>query len=242
MKYLNQEIENKLKNMGGDFVSFVNISNLTNEQNRGFPYAILVGIAIHPKFIKDVFNNPDHVNILDNKYMQTENKAGKVADELTEFLVNKGHKAISQSDAGLLAEGMFNFETKTSVLPHKTIALLSGLGWIGKNNLFITPQYGAAQCLGTVLTDAPLRAALHEPLLPKCGNCNICSDSCEKRVLKGKTWHMTIAREEIIDVYGCDTCLKCLVHCPVTQAYIKNAIIQGEGGFVSKDVTKLPSS
>lgn len=128
-----------------------------------------------------------------------------------------------------------------SVLPHKTIALLRGLGWIGKNNLFITPQHGAAQCLGTVLTDAPLCAALHEPFLPKCGNCNICSDSCEKRVLKGKTWHITIARKEIIDVYGCDTCLKYLVHCPVTQAYIKNAIIQGEGGFVSKDVTKLPS-
>lgn len=57
---------------------------------------------------------------------------GEVTDELAEFLVSKGYKALSQSDAGLLAEGVFNFETKESVLPHKTVAQLSGLGWIGK--------------------------------------------------------------------------------------------------------------
>ncbi len=70
---------------------------------------------------------------------------GEVTDELAEFLVSKGYKALSQSDADFLAEGVFNFETKESVYLHKTVvAQLSGLGWIGKNNLFITPKYGAA--------------------------------------------------------------------------------------------------
>ena len=69
-----------------------------------------------------------------------------------------GFKAISQSDTGLIAENTFDFSTKTSILPHKTIAMLSGLGYIGKNNLFITTKYGAAQCLGSVLTNAPLTA------------------------------------------------------------------------------------
>ena len=116
---------------------------------------------------------------------------------------------------------MFNFEAKESVLPHKTVALLGGLGWIGKNNLLITPEYGAAQCLGSVLTDAPLETVLQEPLLPKCRNCNICAEVCEKQVLTGKSWSNSLSRDEIVDVYGCSTCLKCLIHCPKTQMYMR---------------------
>ena len=217
---MNKEIENELKKSRVDFVHFVDISKLTNRQNRGLPCAILIGIAISPKFVKDVFNNPDYKPALEDEYVKTENRVGEVTDELAEFLVRKGYKALSQSDAGLLAEGVFNFETKESVLPHKTVAQLSGLGWIGKNNLFITPEYGAAQCLGTVLTDAPLDTVSYASISPKCGNCNICRDICERNVLKGTTWNITISRDDVIDVYGCSTCLKCLVHCPGTQKYV----------------------
>lgn len=133
---MNKEVENELKKSRVDFVHFVDISKLTNKQNRGLPCAILIGIAINPKFVKDVFNNPDYKPVLEDEYVKTENRVGEVTDELAEFLVSKGYKALSQSDAGLLAEGVFNFETKESVLPHKTVAQLSGLGWIGKNNLY----------------------------------------------------------------------------------------------------------
>ena len=109
---------------------------------------------------------------------------------------------------------------------YKTIALLSGIGWIGKNNLLITPEYGSAQCLGTVLTDAPLKTIIHEPLLPKCGNCVACIDICEKHVLKRGVWSIGVSRDEIIDVFGCSTCLKCLVHCSVTQAYVKRHLLK----------------
>lgn len=142
-----------------------------------------------------------------------------MADEVAKLITEKGYKAKSQSDAGLVTEEAFNFETKKSLLPHKTVALLGRLGWIGKNNLLITPEYGAAQCLGTILTDAPLEVTLQEPYLPKCGNCNICRKICEKQVLKGKMWSTTVSRDEIVDVYGCNTCLKCLIHCPWTQKY-----------------------
>ena len=57
---MNKEVENELKKLRVDFVHFVDISKLTNKQNRGLPCAILIGIAINPKFVKDVFNNPDY--------------------------------------------------------------------------------------------------------------------------------------------------------------------------------------
>ena len=102
---------------------------------------------------------------------------------------------------------------------YKTVTDRLG-NYLDMEALFITPEYGAAQCLGTVLTDAPLETVPYAPISPKCGNCNICRDICERKVLKGTTWNITISRDDIIDVYGCSTCLKCLVHCPWTQKYV----------------------
>ena len=223
MQYLNQEIENELKNQGAELIRFVNISHLDEKQNRQLPTAIVFALPLTAEYVKTVFNIPDYVqariadnyNFDDDEYSQTEHKAGEIADELAKFITGKGYKAVSQSDTGLLADGVFDYETKESVLPHKTVALLGGLGWIGKNDLLITPEYGAAQCLGTVLTDA---------LSPKCGNCITCVNICERKVLKGKVWSRSVSRDEIVNIHGCSTCLKCLVHCPRTQTYIKRNI------------------
>ena len=233
MKYLNQEIENELKNQGAELIRFVGISHLDEKQNRQLPTAIVFALPLTAEYAKMVFNIPDYVqariadnyNFDDDEYSQTEHKAGEIADELAKFITGKGYKAISQSDTGLVADSVFDHETKKSVLPHKTVALLGGLGWIGKNNLLITPEYGAAQCLGTVLTDAPLETVLHEPLSSKCGNCITCVNICERKVLKGKVWSRSVSRDEIVDIHGCSTCLKCLVHCPRTQIYIKRNIV-----------------
>ena len=231
MKYLNQEIENELKSKGAELIRFVNISHLGERQNRQLPNTIVFALSLTAEYVRQVFDTPNYVqariddnfNFDDDEYAQTENKAGEIADNLAKFLIKKGYKAISQSDSELVANEMFNFETKESALPHKTVALLGGLGWIGKNNLLITPEYGAAQCLGTVLTDAPLETVLLEPLLPKCRNCNICTEICEKKVLKGKIWSSSLSRDEIVDVYECSTCLKCLIHCPITQVYMRRS-------------------
>ncbi len=224
MNGLNWEIEQLLRNEKADFVHFVDISMLDIRQNRRLPYAILIGIAINPQFIKAVHDTPDYVHTPGDEYAQTEERVGLIADKLADRLISKGYKALSQSDNGLITENIFDFATKTSVLPHKTIAILSGIGYIGKNNLFITAEYGAAQCLGTVLTNAPLSMMKHKIQSPQCGNCNLCKDVCPQKVLNGVCWDTNVSRDEIINVYDCVTCLKCLAYCPKTQAYMKRNI------------------
>ena len=126
MKYLNQEIENELKNQGAELIRFVNISHLDEKQNRQLPTAIVFALPLTAEYVKMVFNMPDYVqariadnyNFDDDEYLQTEHKAGEIADELAKFIIGKGYKAISQSDTGLLADGVFDYETKESVLPH----------------------------------------------------------------------------------------------------------------------------
>lgn len=232
MKYLNQEIENELIKQGAQLIRFVDLSHLSEAQNRQFPHAVVFALPLTPGYIKEVGNTSDYVqariednfNFDDDEYLLTENKTHELADHIAAYITGKGYKAFSQSDKSLIAEGKFDAAHKQSLLPNKTIAILGGLGWIGKNNLLITPEYGAAQCLGTVLTDAPLETVLCEPLSPKCGNCMTCVRICERKVLKGKTWTRCTSRDEIVDVYGCSTCLKCLVHCPYTQRYCKRKI------------------
>ena len=224
MNVLNWEIEQLLRDENADFVHFVDISKLNVRQNRGLPYAILVGLSINPQFIKAVHGNPNYVHTLKDEYAQTEQRVGLISDKLTSWLIRKGYRALSQSDNALLAENAFDFTTKTSVLPHKTIAVLSGIGYIGKNNLFITTEYGAAQCLGTVLTNAPLSIVKYNIKSPQCGNCHICKDICPQKVLNGVCWNVNVSRDNIVNVYDCAICLKCLVYCPKTQAYMKRHI------------------
>lgn len=232
MKYLNQAIEKELIDQGAPLIRFVDISHLSETQNRQFPHAVVFALPLTAGYIKEVCDTPNYVqariednfNFDDDEYLITENKTHELADNIATYIIGKGYKAFSQSDESLIAEGKFDAAHKQSLLPNKTIAILGGLGWIEKNNLLITPEYGAAQCLGTVLTDAPLETVLCEPLYPKCGNCMTCVNICERKVLKGKMWTRYTSRDEIVDVYGCSTCLKCLVHCPYTQRYCKRQI------------------
>jgi epoxyqueuosine reductase QueG len=230
MNCLNHIIETELAARGAKLICFVDVSHLSAEQNRGLSNAIVFALPLTPAYIQEVADAPDYVaarvadnfNFDDDEYLLIEIKAGTLSDEVAGLLVGKGYQARSQSDQALLADGMLTDATHTSVLPNKTIAVMGGAGWIGRNNLFITPEYGAAQCLGTVLTDAPLEIIKHEPLTPKCGNCTICVDICERQVLKGVQWSPAVKRDEIVNVYECSTCLKCLIHCSRTQKYMRN--------------------
>mgnify|MGYP000405372068 CR=1 FL=1 len=54
MKYLNQEIENELRNQGAELIRFVDISHLSEKQNRQFPHAIVFALPLTAGYIKEV--------------------------------------------------------------------------------------------------------------------------------------------------------------------------------------------
>jgi len=124
-------------------------------------------------------------------------------------------------------------------LPHKTVATRAGLGWIGKNALLITPKYGSAIRISSVLTNMLL--ITNNPINEsKCGTCNKCVKACSAAAIKGMLWNVNLAREELIDPFKCRIkarellnkkigiesaiCGKCIEVCPVTQLYIKNNV------------------
>ena len=222
-----KELLTELENQGIDFIHFVDISQLTDKQSKGFSTAILFGIALSKDYLEKVAVNPDYVEqmkinktIKDDEFHLTELKTDKIADNIEKFIVSRGFKAYSQSEENILKTGYYDNQNRKTPLPHKTIAGLAGLGWIGKHNLLVTKKYGSAISMCSVLTNAPLDSKRQELLGPLCGNCYICKEICKTNAIKGEIWYCGIEREKIIDVFQCTSCLQCVVQCPWTKKYI----------------------
>lgn len=214
-----EELISELNVHGVDFIKTIDISMLSEKENRGYSVAILIGIVLSPDYIFRLSkeNTLDH-----SEFREKEHKADELAEWSADFIIAKGYNALAQSEKSLLAHGFYDEAAKTTPLPHKAIALLSGLGWIGKDNLLVTTEYGSAFCMCTILTDAPLLTENKPILMSRCGECTVCKDICPVGVIHGYTWNRDVHRDLIVDVYHCISCLKCLANCIWTQKYIKN--------------------
>lgn len=187
---LEPELTKELNDQGADFVHFVDVSQLSNKQNKQYPNAILIGVLLSPVYIQKVTGTPDYVEemirnnqVNDDEFAQKEIATDRMADYLASYLTAKGYSAYSQSEENLGSTGFYDERTKSSPLPHKTIAGLGGLGWIGKHNLLVTHEFGCAISMCTVLTDAPLISVLHTPGKSLCGECSVCVDICSPKAI-----------------------------------------------------------
>jgi len=98
----------------------------------------------------------------------------------------------------------------------------SGLGWIGKNTMLISPEIGSFIFIGTLIVDIPLH--YDRPIHDFCGDCNRCIRACptgalvKPRVLDSRKCisFLTIENKGDISpdfrnsfenrVFGCDIC------------------------------------
>jgi epoxyqueuosine reductase QueG len=87
------------------------------------------------------------------------------------------------------------------VFSQKLAAHLAGLGWIGKSALLITPEHGPRVRWGTVLTDAPLEAAI--PMDEMCHDCSACVKACPAHAFTGQAFDKPRLRSEIFAAEEC---------------------------------------
>ncbi len=59
---------------------------------------------------------------------------------------------------------------------HRHAAVAAGLGWRGRNNLLITPEYGAYQRLASLITNTTLPP--DKSIDQGCGDCCKCIEAC----------------------------------------------------------------
>ncbi len=93
------------------------------------------------------------------------------------------------------------------IFSQKLAAHLTGLGWIGKSCLLITPDHGPRVRWVTVLTDAPLLPT-GTPMEQKCGACTACVDICPQHAFTGRPFQRNEPREARCDAAVCDRYFK----------------------------------
>lgn len=102
-------------------------------------------------------------------------------------------------------------------------ALQSGLGWIGRHSLLVSPRLGSYTFIGSLVVDIPLETS-ESIQQPRCGNCHRCETACPTGALLGngkvdarkciayltieKKSDLTPAEEASLNgwAYGCDAC------------------------------------
>lgn len=117
---------------------------------------------------------------------------------------------------------------------HKMAATSAGLGWIGKNGLLISPDFGPRLSLATILTDAPLQAGtpIEHSL---CGDCGMCMEFCPSDAITGEEWSRREPFSELIQLdrcashkkkikalHGKPNCGLCITICPYGRKIYKD--------------------
>lgn len=80
----------------------------------------------------------------------------------------------------------------------KSLAVEAGLGWIGRNSLLITPQYGSYIHLGVLVLNEEADQYDHPYTTDGCGNCRRCIDACPTRAI--------LEPDRLIDAGRCIAC------------------------------------
>ena len=190
------EITRHLHAHGASLVGFADIATIPSDARGGLPRAIAFAVALNPLVVRSVaggatieyFKECDRANIL----------LGELSHSLAELLKKRGFRAIATAPTG---EGV-DKSTHATVLPHKTVATLAALGWIGKCALLVTPEYGSAIRLNRVLTDAPFETAT--PITQsRCGRCRACVDACPGGAPTGDNWDVSQHRDDFFDPFAC---------------------------------------
>lgn len=186
-RLLNQDIESFILNAGADFVGFAKIENHNHVPNN-LTTAVSIGI-VYEKLVMQLSPKELHEYIANTK-----EKIASVLVATKQFLQEYGYKTWVPeiSEDGNLS----------SVFSHKMAATISGLGWVGKNDIFISNQFGCGSRLATIFTDATIEYG--KPITKsQCGSCNKCIEICPCNALKGIDWYAGISRDELIEPWLC---------------------------------------
>lgn len=159
------------------------ILNQGSEYIACFPHSISIGIAL-PNAIVDLLPNQKdmkvRVSYQHHAYDIVNQRLDVATSQIAGYLQEAGYRSFP-----IPASRAARDERICGLFSHKLAAHLSGLGWIGKSCLLVTPDHGPRVRWGTVLTNAPLKPT-GEPLDDRCGDCTECVDICPVRAFTGK--------------------------------------------------------
>jgi epoxyqueuosine reductase QueG len=206
MSILNEEYRVFSKSLGVDLFGVADlilakqyITNQGGEHVGQYPKAVSLGIRLIDDVIDQLHNHNNLVTIASYRgvYDAVNQALDRAALMMAKKIQQSGYRAYPIPASSMLDND--NFE---AVFSHKVAANLAGLGWIGKNCLLITPEFGPRIRLASVLTNAPLETGNMIP--NRCGICTKCTDICPSKAIKGITFSPDDPRDVRLEARKCD--------------------------------------
>ncbi len=222
-----------LTSHGAAIVACADLAPLPSEVRRNLPRGVCIGVPLNPAIIAEITKGPTR------EYAAEYDRANTLLNDLcsrgAEFLTAAGHQAVAVK--ATVSNDELDLATLSTLLPHKTVARLAGVGWIGKCALLVTRQFGSAVRYSTVLTDAPLPTGVPKDV-SECGDCSICVTICPAGSPTGRPWQPGMARDDFFNAHACcqaarqqtrdlgidgTICGRCVAACPHTRQYLRHA-------------------
>ena len=222
---MEEELRRLILSLGACLVGYTYIGDLGYDEFKGCDYAVSYAVRMPDGVMDGVKDGPTFTYY--HLYKTVNTLIDEIGLKAALYMEDKGFKAIPI--AASQSTGTFK-----GAFPHKTAATRAGLGWIGKNCLLVTREYGPRVRLGTIITNLPLKAG-RPTVMSRCGKCSICVRSCPSLSLRNTTWSAGMPREDIADVRGCSEFMKknyqkigygyvcgiCISVCPKGQKNLK---------------------
>ncbi len=169
------------RELGADLFGVADISKIKEEfifsqkVLKDLDFAISLGVRLSGKILDEIENHPTKLYF--HHYRVVNHFLDSLALKVMQFIQGKGYQALP-----IPASQIVDWEKQSAHLSHKIIAQLAGLGWLGRNNLVVTPKFGSQIRLVTILTDMPVKA--NKPLKANCGKCRSCILACPAGAIK----------------------------------------------------------
>lgn len=138
-------------------------------------FGISIGVRLSQKILEEIVDHPTRLYY--HHYRQVNIFLDQLALRVSNFIQAKGYNALP-----IPASQTIDWKNQKGHLSHKRVGREAGLGWIGRNNLLVNPEYGAQFRLVTILTDFPLKT--DKPINRDCGKCRKCIEVCPVGAIK----------------------------------------------------------
>ena len=153
------------------------VSPIKGQEN--LRYAFSFAVKLSDSVLKTIDGAPSFMYF--QHYRAANALLDNIAFKLSQKLESSGYNAFPVAASQSLGKN----NPYCGLVAHKTVAALSGLGFVGKSGLFLTEKYGSKVRLATVLTDMPLKN--EKPIIENgCGACTACMKACPAGAIFGE--------------------------------------------------------
>ncbi len=199
------ELMHLLTELGASFTGYSDVSGKTADGFMNLHYAVTIGMRLSDATIDEITDKPTFTYF--HHYRTVNAALDQIALRGAMFIQQCGYDAVAVPASQTVNDASGPY---MGIFPHKTAAVMAGLGSIGRNGLFLHKEFGPRVRLATILTN--MEAGEQYICFPDreeadgqspCVGCDLCVKACPAMALTGRDWHYGMARKEIVDAKAC---------------------------------------